>query len=370
MRLGTVLRTLRVTAAAGVVGALMATVMPAVVPTSDAVANSGSTVTARTAVNVRTGAGTQHARIGVLYPGQSLQTRGATSGGWTPVTYQGRNAWVSADYIRTSGASTPSTPAPSTPVATNPGAAGTARTTVNLNVRQGPGTSHSILTTLSRGSSVTRTGQVSGDWTQITRGSGTAWVATRYLTTTSSTPTPAPNPVVTNPQPTPAPETIGSRWGTVRLNLWTASTGNSHVEVAPTGTEFKITGRVSNGRAEVVWKGVSRWVTASYLATKAPAAAPGAGSTGTCVASYYNTGAVTANGERYNPMGITSAHRTLPFNSSVRVTNNANGKSVVVRINDRGPFIGDRCLDLSQGAFQQISSLSAGVINVTYEVLN
>jgi rare lipoprotein A len=97
--------------------------------------------------------------------------------------------------------------------------------------------------------------------------------------------------------------------------------------------------------------------------------AAGTAAKGTCGASYYDTGRVTANGERFNPDGITAAHRTLPFNTRVRVTNRANGKTVVVRINDRGPFVGGRCLDLSRGAFVAISSLSAGVATVDYEVL-
>lgn len=92
-------------------------------------------------------------------------------------------------------------------------------------------------------------------------------------------------------------------------------------------------------------------------------------STGTCKASYYATGSRTANGESYNPDGITAAHKTLPFNTKVKVTNTANGKSVVVRINDRGPFVAGRCLDLSRGAFVTIASVSAGVINAQYEVL-
>ena len=92
-------------------------------------------------------------------------------------------------------------------------------------------------------------------------------------------------------------------------------------------------------------------------------------STGTCKASYYATGSRTANGESFNPDGITAAHKTLPFNTKVRVTNTANGKSVVVRINDRGPFVSGRCLDLARGAFVTIASVSAGVINARYEVL-
>ncbi|GIJ47250.1 hypothetical protein Val02_41360 [Virgisporangium aliadipatigenens] len=92
-------------------------------------------------------------------------------------------------------------------------------------------------------------------------------------------------------------------------------------------------------------------------------------SSGSCGASYYDTGSRTANGESFNPDGITAAHKTLPFNTQVRVTNKANGKSVVVRINDRGPFVSGRCLDLSRGAFKEIASLSAGVLTVDYQVL-
>lgn len=90
---------------------------------------------------------------------------------------------------------------------------------------------------------------------------------------------------------------------------------------------------------------------------------------GTCGTSYYDTGAVTANGERFEPDGLTAAHKTWAFNTRVRVTNTANGKSVTVRINDRGPFVDGRCLDLARGAFVTIASIGAGVINARYEVL-
>ena len=70
----------------------------------------------------------------------------------------------------------------------------------------------------------------------------------------------------------------------------------------------------------------------------------------TGMASYYKSGSRTANGERFNPHGLTAAHRTLPFGTRVLVTNLRNGKSVVVRINDRGPFSKGRVIDLSLGA--------------------
>ncbi|MEU7586478.1 septal ring lytic transglycosylase RlpA family protein [Micromonospora sp. NPDC049230] len=90
---------------------------------------------------------------------------------------------------------------------------------------------------------------------------------------------------------------------------------------------------------------------------------------GSCGASFYSDGQLTANGESFNPGALTAAHKTLPFNTKVRVTNPANGKSVVVRINDRGPFIDGRCLDLSRAAFASIASVDVGALTVRYEVL-
>ncbi|GGL00145.1 hypothetical protein Sme01_37240 [Sphaerisporangium melleum] len=90
---------------------------------------------------------------------------------------------------------------------------------------------------------------------------------------------------------------------------------------------------------------------------------------GRCGASYYDEGQVTANGERFNPNAMTAAHKTLPMGSRVRVTNPRNGKTVTVRINDRGPYVSGRCLDLSRAAFDAIGSLSTGAMPVKYAVL-
>jgi peptidoglycan lytic transglycosylase len=67
-------------------------------------------------------------------------------------------------------------------------------------------------------------------------------------------------------------------------------------------------------------------------------------------ASYYSSGYRTASGERFNPNGYTAAHRSLPFGTRLQVTNPRTGRSVVVRINDRGPFVRGRSLDLARGA--------------------
>ncbi|RSN04154.1 septal ring lytic transglycosylase RlpA family lipoprotein [Nonomuraea sp. WAC 01424] len=92
-------------------------------------------------------------------------------------------------------------------------------------------------------------------------------------------------------------------------------------------------------------------------------------SSGTCGASYYGEPQMTASGERFNPSAMTAAHKSLPLGSRVRVTNPRSGSSVTVRINDRGPYVGGRCLDLSRAAFDAIGSLGAGVMTVRYEVL-
>ena len=83
------------------------------------------------------------------------------------------------------------------------------------------------------------------------------------------------------------------------------------------------------------------------------------GSGGTCKASYYWQDQMTATGERFNTNDLTAAHKSLPFNSRVKVTNKANGKSVTVRINDRGPYVAGRCLDLSTAAMKAVGGTGA-----------
>lgn len=90
------------------------------------------------------------------------------------------------------------------------------------------------------------------------------------------------------------------------------------------------------------------------------------------MASWYGPGfhgRRTASGETFNSSGLTAAHRYLPFGTRVRVTNLRNGRSVVVRINDRGPFSGSRLIDLSRGAAAIIGVFQSGVAPVVLEVL-
>jgi rare lipoprotein A len=92
----------------------------------------------------------------------------------------------------------------------------------------------------------------------------------------------------------------------------------------------------------------------------------------TGVASYYGRkfhGRTTANGERFNMWAMTAAHKTIPFDTRVRVTNLDNNKSVVVRINDYGPFSKGRIIDLSRGAAAKIGMIQSGTARVKLEVL-
>lgn len=89
----------------------------------------------------------------------------------------------------------------------------------------------------------------------------------------------------------------------------------------------------------------------------------------TGVASFYSEPQRTASGGRFNPNAMTAAHRTLPFGTRVRVTSLSSGRSVNVTINDRGPYVGGRVIDLSSAAAGAIGMRSAGVARVKLEVL-
>lgn len=93
-----------------------------------------------------------------------------------------------------------------------------------------------------------------------------------------------------------------------------------------------------------------------------------AGSRG--LASYYGYRSKTASGEMMNPKAMTAAHRTLPFGTRVRVTAVHSGRSVVVRINDRGPFIRGRIIDVSTAAARALGIVGAGVAKVEIQVVS
>ena len=110
--------------------------------------------------------------------------------------------------------------------------------------------------------------------------------------------------------------------------------------------------------------------TKKKVASKASSGGGSGGQSG--MASWYGGnfhGRKTANGETYNMNALTAAHKTLPFGTRVRVTNTRNGDSVEVRINDRGPFIAGRVIDLSRAAAGQIGLTNTGVAPVKVTIL-
>lgn len=84
-------------------------------------------------------------------------------------------------------------------------------------------------------------------------------------------------------------------------------------------------------------------------------------------ASWYALTSRTASGERMDPAKLTAAHRSLPFGTRVKVTNKNNGRAVVVRINDRGPFVGGRVLDLSRAAAAKLGFIKAGHARICFK---
>jgi rare lipoprotein A len=98
-----------------------------------------------------------------------------------------------------------------------------------------------------------------------------------------------------------------------------------------------------------------------------PAAKANSASDG--VASFYTEDEWTASGERFNTHAMTAAHPTLPFGTRLRVTNVTNGRSVVVRINDRGPFVPGRVVDLSESAAESLGMVERGIVKVKLDVV-
>ncbi|MET9248412.1 septal ring lytic transglycosylase RlpA family protein [Nonomuraea sp. NPDC003709] len=168
---------------------------------------------------------------------------------------------------------------------------------------------------------------------------------------TPQSPSPLPKPAAARPRPTKSP-------ATAQPNT-TASPAESSSSPAakPTATKRSTPGATSPTPTK---------------AAKSPTHKPKTRvlSSGTCGASYYGDPQMTASGERFDPSAMTAAHKTLPLGSKVRITNPSTGESVTVRINDRGPYVGGRCLDLSEAAFSAIGNTSAGVMRVKYEVLS
>ncbi|WP_173934556.1 septal ring lytic transglycosylase RlpA family protein [Chelativorans sp. Marseille-P2723] len=109
-------------------------------------------------------------------------------------------------------------------------------------------------------------------------------------------------------------------------------------------------------------RGVSTLAAAAFLASIPTLSHAQCGA-----ASWYALTSKTASGERMNPSAMTAAHRNLPFGTKVKVTNRTNGKAVIVRINDRGPFVRGRIIDLSKAAAEKLGFIRAGHTHICIE---
>lgn len=292
------------------------------------IAEAGSSqVKATTAVNIRTKPTTSSSRLGVLYRGQKLEAV-SSSGGWTKVKYRGKTAYIYSKYLSgsTGGSSTPSSNSSST---------GSVYTTANLNLRTGPSMSYSVNRVASKGTKLSLTGKISGSYSQIKYSGKTLWAATRYLSTSSGSASQnlpkitgqakattalmirtsdksnfkslgdipkgtivdltgkVSNGVAqivyqgnvrwvnnkyltsvsgsTNKPSTGSTPSTTTRYATANLNIWKASTGSSYSGEIPYGSQVAVTGKVSSGRAQIVYNGAIKWVTARYLSSSAPA---------------------------------------------------------------------------------------------------
>ena len=206
--------------------------------------------------------------------------------------------------------------------------------TTNVNVRSGAGTDHSRIGLLRTGHYTTQLEPSENGWTKVRYHGQVGYIYTQYLSHSATS--------------------AGS------------STGSS-------GSSSSYTPRHSAGSSSSSSSSESRSSTPRRSAESTYSSGSSSSSTGgggTCQASFYGEGSQTASGESFDSSAMTAASKTYAFGTKLKVTNQANGKSVVVRINDRGPYVSGRCLDLSTGAFSQISSTGAGVATVSYQVVS
>lgn len=284
-----------------------------------AVANT--VMTATTAVNVRAGASTSSAVVGVLHSGNSVSATGAATNGWTTVSYNGRTAYVYSIYLKAAG----STASPA-PAATSTSL--TATTLEAVNARTGPGLTYSVWTVLPKSRAITVTGVTQNGYAQLTDGH---WVSTSWISVAAASTTPAASTAqaLTSKASSPSlPAITGQVRATAALMIRTTSGADyTNLGDIPAGTVLNVTGVVSNGVAQIVYNGAVRWVNANYIL---PVTASGPSSSAAAVALSFALAQVGkayawgGNGPNaYDCSGLTTAAYkqagiTLPRTSSAQ----------------------------------------------------
>ena len=264
------LRGLRGFVAAGVIAAVAQGFgSVALSPAADA---ASATLTATTAVNVRSAPSTDASRLGVLYQGDKVEAV-SSSNGWTEVRWNGRVGYVASAYL--TGGSVSAPPSSSTPPSASQG---TVYTTANLNLRTGPSLSGSVYTVAPKGTKLELTGEISGSYAQVIYQSRTLWAATSYLSASAGSTSDS------------LPAVTGTKRATTALMIRTTPDSDfKSLGDVPKGTILSVTGVVTNGMAQVIWQGSVRWVNNKYLAEVTDETAPGQPSTPATTVQYATT---------------------------------------------------------------------------------
>ena len=375
-------------------------VAPAVI---GSVAHAANTQTMYTTadVNVRSASSNSGRVLTVAARGQSVKVTGEKVRGWVPVAVNGTSGWIYQRYLTEENVHPVhfgSDPLPDTMIAAVP-----------VNVRSDSANAGKVLTVAERGQQVQITGRPDGGWVPVSVNGKPGWIYGRYLTTGKAAAAPAkPKTDAKNDSSTsrdqgrPALGNAATRT-TSGLNMRTAPSPSGQViNQLASGAGVQVTGEVHGNWVQIRANGYTGWAYRTHLTGNVPAtkvdtpsrnthrgsdtsrdkarpprqdssngdSVKGSGRiAGRCIASFYDEPQTTASGEQFNPNAMTAANKTLPLGTRIRVTNVRNGRSTVVRINDRGPYVAGRCVDLSRASFARIADIGQGTAPITYTIL-
>ena len=376
-------------------------VAPAILGSVAHAANT-QTMYATTDVNVRSASSNSGKVLTVAARGQSVKVTGKKARGWVPVAVNGTTGWIYERFLTEENVHPVHFGSEALP--------GTMTAAVPVNVRGDAANAGKILTVAERGQQVRVTGRPDRGWVPVAVNGKSGWIYGRYLTTGKVTTAPAKpkadaknDSATSRDQDRPALDSAATRT-TSGLNMRTAPSPSSQViNQLANGAGVQVTGEVHGNWVQIRADGHTGWAYRTYLTGKVPAtkvdtpsrnkhkgsdtsrdqARPprqdssngdsdrGSGPiAGRCIASFYDEPQTTASGEEFDPNAMTAANRTLPLGTHIRVTNVRNGRSAVVRINDRGPYVAGRCIDLSRASFAMIADTSQGTTPITYTILD
>lgn len=377
-------------------------VAPAVIGSVAHAANT-QTMYTTTDVNVRSASSNSGKVLTVAARGQSVKVTGEKVRGWVPVAVNGTSGWIYQRYLTEENVHPVhfgSDPLPDTMIAAVP-----------VNVRSDSANAGKVLTVAERGQQVQVTGRPDGGWVPVSVNGKSGWIYGRYLTTGKAAATPAKPKTKTDAkndsstsrdQGRPALGNAATRT-TSGLNMRTAPSPSGQViNQLASGAGVQVTGEVHGNWVQIRANGYTGWAYRTHLTGNVPAtkvdtpsrnthrgsdtsrdkarpprqdssnddSVKGSGRiAGRCIASFYDEPQTTASGEQFNPNAMTAANKTLPLGTRIRVTNVRNGRSTVVRINDRGPYVAGRCVDLSRASFARIADIGQGTAPITYTIL-